>query len=246
MSPHTQFKAISQTRISDEVLHQLKSAILAGDFKPGHKLPSERELMESFTVSRSAVREAVRALELTGFVSVRQGPTGGAFVNDLSFDHLADSYFDLFKAGKLSVAELVQVRNHIGPEIARLAALNLTPENGRELQKILLEETLPTNNHKEWIRRNVQMDLHLGRMCGNRLYLAILEPLLNLFLEVIMVVKPEKMVIHNREEHAVIVERVLAKDPGGAADAMRRHLAVTGESLMSLEKAYRKRTGLAG
>ena len=246
MSPHTQFKAISQTRISDEVLHQLKAAILAGDFMPGHKLPSERELMESFTVSRSAVREAVRALELTGFVSVRQGPAGGAFVNDLSFDHLADSYFDLFKAGKLSVAELIQVRNHIGPEVARLAALNLTPENGRKLKKIIQEETQPTGSHKEWIKRNTQMDLQLAKMSGNRLYRAILEPLLNLFIEIILVVKPEKLVIHNNEEHVGIVEKVLAGDADGAADAMRKHLATSGNSLISLEKDYRASTGLSG
>ena len=246
MSPNTQFKAISQPRISDEVLHQLKSAILSGDFKPGQKLPSERELMESFTVSRLAVREAVRALELTGFVSVRQGPAGGAFINDLSFDHLTDSYFDLFRAGKLSVAELVQVRNHIGPEVTRLAALNLTPQSGRDLQKAYKEEGVPTANHEEWIRRNTLVDLQLAQMCGNRLYLAILEPLLTLFREIILAVKPVKTVIHDHKEHAEIVERVLAKDPDGAAEAMRRHLETTGESLMSLEKAYRRQTGLAG
>ena len=245
MSPNTQFKAISQTRISDEVLNQLKSAILSGDFKPGQKLPSERELMESFTVSRLTVREAVRALELTGFVNVRQGPTGGAFVNDLGFDHLADSYFDLFNAGKLSLDEMVQVRNLIGPEVARLAALNLTPKTGRQLRQAYENEKKPAASHAEWVRRNTLVDLQLARMCGNRLYLAILEPLITLFREIILVVKSEKTVIHDHSEHAEIVELVLAGDADGAARAMRRHLAAMGDSLISLEKAYRKQAGLA-
>ena len=82
---HT-FKPVKQPRISEEVLRQLKEAILLGQFKSGEKLPSERELTEEFRVSRGVIREAIRALEITGFVVTRQGPAGGAFVTELSFD----------------------------------------------------------------------------------------------------------------------------------------------------------------
>jgi GntR family transcriptional repressor for pyruvate dehydrogenase complex len=71
------FKPIKQFRISEEVLSQLKESILLGKFKSGEKLPSERELTEEFQVSRGVVREAIRILEITGFVTMRQGPTGG-------------------------------------------------------------------------------------------------------------------------------------------------------------------------
>jgi len=87
------FKPIKQSRLSEEVLSQLKEAILLGKFKSGQKIPSERELTEAFQVSRGVVREAIRALEITGFVVLRQGPAGGAFVTDLSFDHEAGRSF---------------------------------------------------------------------------------------------------------------------------------------------------------
>ena len=97
------FKPIKQFRVSEQVLSQLKESILLGKFKSGEKLPSERELTEEFQVSRGVVREAIRALEITGFVVLRQGPTGGAFVTDLSFDHVGNAFLDLFLANKVSI-----------------------------------------------------------------------------------------------------------------------------------------------
>lgn len=128
--PH--FKALKQTRIYEKVMNQLKEAILLGEFKSGEKLPSERELTEQFQVSRGAIREAVRALETTGFVITRQGPAGGTFVTEPSFDHVENAFLDLFLANKISIPEMAHVRRIIEPEVARLAALNIT-EKGKEL-----------------------------------------------------------------------------------------------------------------
>ncbi len=76
------FKPIKQPRISDEVFHQLKESILSNGFKAGDKLPPERELADQFQVSRVAIREAIRTLENAGFLEIRQGSTGGAYVTD--------------------------------------------------------------------------------------------------------------------------------------------------------------------
>jgi len=68
------FKPIRLSRVSDDVTEQLKQSILLGHFKAGDRLPSERELSEEFQVSRVAIREALRALENSGFITTRQGP----------------------------------------------------------------------------------------------------------------------------------------------------------------------------
>ena len=123
----TQFKPIKTSRVSEDVLLQLKEAILLGAYKSGDKLPSERELTLQFQVSRGVVREAVRALELSGFVEMRQGPAGGAFVTDLSFNQVGNAFLDLFLANKVSMAEVAEVRTHVEPKVARLAAIHMTP-----------------------------------------------------------------------------------------------------------------------
>src|SRR3989337_1135285 len=73
-------RTIKRTQRSEEVRRQIEDAIRAGDFPPGERLPSERELVETFGVSRVSVREAIRSLETLGLVRVYQGR--GAFVND--------------------------------------------------------------------------------------------------------------------------------------------------------------------
>jgi GntR family transcriptional repressor for pyruvate dehydrogenase complex len=115
----TPFKPIKQIRVSEEVVVQLKGTIMLGHFKPGDRLPSERELAEQFQVSRVAVREALRALENSGFIITRQGATGGAFVTDLTYKHLSKAFLDLFLAEKLSIPEMNQIRLMVEPEIEK-------------------------------------------------------------------------------------------------------------------------------
>ena len=80
------FKPIKQIKASSEVGQQLKNAILGGEYRAGDKLPSERELIELFQVSRTVVREAIKSIEAGGLVEIRQGATGGAFVKHLTFE----------------------------------------------------------------------------------------------------------------------------------------------------------------
>ena len=239
------FTPVKNVRTSESVLEQLKQSIMGREFPPGSKLPSERELTETFQVSRVVVREAIRALELAGFVVIRQGPHGGAFVRELGFDRLVESYSDLFMVGRLSAADLVQVRLHIQPEVARLAALKADRDSKASLVEALAYEQVPTTDHSEWVKRNQATDYVLLEMCGNQLYRAIMEPLLELFKELVLVVKPPWTVIHNPEEHKAIVEAVLAGDGRAAAQAMAVHLDNLGDNLINLEKAYRKAKGLA-
>jgi GntR family transcriptional repressor for pyruvate dehydrogenase complex len=122
-----EFKPVKQSRVSEEVAVQLKQSILLGYFKPGEKLPPERDLAEQFQVSRVATREALRKLEHAGFIVTRQGATGGAYVTDLNFEYLVNAFLDLFLADKISIPELYHVRLLIEPEVARLRPRTLPP-----------------------------------------------------------------------------------------------------------------------
>jgi len=238
------FRPVKQNRISEEVLSQIKEAILAGRYRPGGKLPSERELCEEFQVSRVVIREAIRALELTGFVRLRQGPSGGAYVQELTLDHLSNAFLDLFMANKLSAPELVQVRLHIEPEVCRLAARNVDGEAAARLEKAFQEEHAETLTHDQWVARNLEIHYLLARKCGNRFYEAVLQPLLDLTREMVLVVKPSHKVIHEHADHRRIIDAVGAGDEEASSRAMRDHIGKVGDALVNLEKAYREKRGL--
>lgn len=237
-----EFKPIKQTRTSEAVLSQLKEAILSGRFKPGEKLPSERALTDMFQVSRGVIREAIRHLEVTGFVVTRQGQTGGAFVTQLSFDYIGNAFLDLFLANKIAIPELAKVRHHIEPEIARLAARRITEEGARKLTQAQEEEFLPPEDYTERVDKHQRVHHLLAEMCGNHFFEAISKSMLRLTKEVVEAVEPDHKALHLSGEHAAVIAAVISGDDDRAAEAMRVHLDKFCRSLGKMEEAYREKT----
>lgn len=234
------FKAIKQPRASEEVLTQLKEAILRGHFSEGDRLPTERELTDQFKVSRGVVREALRVLEMTGFVCVRQGPSGGAYVTGLKCDHLSGGFLDLYLANKLTIPELNQVRLLLEPEVARLAAGRLTPEYAKRLKDAAASERNPEQVFDRRLRQFTGVHYILAEMCGNALFEAIVNSMISLTHRIIAAVEPKDyQALHGIGDHDGVVEAVLAQDADGAARAMREHLENFCEGLVRMDREYR-------
>jgi DNA-binding FadR family transcriptional regulator len=235
------FRPIRPSRVSEEVAEQLKQSILLGDFAAGDKLPPERSLAEEFQVSRVAVREALRTLENSGFIITRQGASGGTYVTDLSFGHLADALLDLFLAEKISIPEFSQLRILIEPEMARLAATKVTPEYAKRLREALALEELPVGSLQEDVDRKTALHFILAEMSGNRFFEALMRSLMALTKRVVLDVHPDPGVMHPAGLHQPIVEAVLAGDQEAAAVAMRRHAIEFCENLIKMEKEFREK-----
>ncbi|KMY68593.1 hypothetical protein AAU61_02850 [Desulfocarbo indianensis] len=234
------FRPIKQTRASEEVLAQLKEAILRGQVKAGEKLPSERELTEQFQVSRGVVREAIRVLEMTGFVTMKQGPSGGAFVTGLNFDQLSNGFLDMYLANKLTIPELNQVRLHIEPEMARLASQRITPAFRLRLEKAIAAERAPVDSYDERMERMTEVHFILAEMCGNYLFEAIDNALIKLTHQIVDAVKPEDHdALHGAGEHDEIAQAVIEGDGEKAAKAMRAHLEKFCQELSRVDLIYK-------
>jgi GntR family transcriptional regulator, transcriptional repressor for pyruvate dehydrogenase complex len=235
------FKPVRQLRVFEEIVAQLKQSILTGHFKSGEKLPTEREMVEQFQVSRVAIREALRTLENSGFIVTRQGANGGAYVTDLSFEFLANAFVDLFLADKISIPELHRVRLIIEPEIARLAALAITPEFTRRLTKALEDEEAPASSLLEDIKIKTAVHYILAEMCGNRFLEAIVRSSMKLTHTLILMVNPDPYAMHPAGMHRPTVEAVLRGDPEASSIAMHKHTLEFGETLIKMEKTYREK-----
>ncbi|HNU78409.1 MAG TPA: GntR family transcriptional regulator, partial [Prolixibacteraceae bacterium] len=120
--------SIGQT-LSQKIERKIEEAIRQKKLVPGAKLPSERELCESFAVSRTALREALRRLSARGLINVRKG--SGMFVSEINIEDAIKSlnlYYDL-KFDSNLISQIIEVRRLFEPEIARLAARNHTEED---------------------------------------------------------------------------------------------------------------------
>lgn len=233
------FTPIKTARASEEVFAQLKATVLSGLFKAGDKLPSERELTEEFQVSRGVIREAIRMLELSGFLMIRQGHGGGAYVTDLTLKHVANAFLDLFQSNALSMAEVAQVRLFIEPEVARLAALNFNDEHIRRIDEAEAREHDSYTSLPDYISRLTTVHKVLAGICGNQFFEAIVKSMMEITAEMVQKAIPNPDTLHTPGEHRRIIDAVKAGDGSQAAKEMYSHLIGFMEYVVEMEKEYR-------
>src|SRR5256885_289889 len=121
LSPKLLYRAVKTARLYEQIVQQVEESILKGQLRPGDQLPAERDLAQRFGVSRTAVREAVKALQEKGLVEAFTGR--GTFVTNGTSQAMRQSLDLIIKIsqqeGSLHLAEL---RRILEPEIAALAA----------------------------------------------------------------------------------------------------------------------------
>lgn len=124
--PRPAFSLIRPTRASSDVIAQIRAAIFAGRFRPGDRLPTEREMAQQFGVSRVTVRDALRALETSGLIRVKVGGQGGPYVAEPDISLLSDSLGTHLQLRGTTFRELAEARLALETTAARLAAERAT------------------------------------------------------------------------------------------------------------------------
>jgi GntR family transcriptional repressor for pyruvate dehydrogenase complex len=113
------FKTAKFNRISENIVQQIRQAILEGRLKPGDRLPAEKDLAEDFGVSKASLREAFRALEALGLLEVRQGVSGGAFVREVDARKARDCLTNYLFFRNPSIGELSRFDASLNPSSAK-------------------------------------------------------------------------------------------------------------------------------
>ena len=121
-------------RAFEEVVGRVRDMLSGGELKPGERLPSEREFSRQLNISRSALREALRTLEIAGVVELRKGRSGGAFITRGNPNVVSDSMADLLRLGNVSWHDLTEARIWIEAVIVRVACERATAKDIRALE----------------------------------------------------------------------------------------------------------------
>ena len=118
------YKLVRTSRLYEQIVQQIEESIVKGNLKPGDQLPAERDLAQRFGVSRTAVREAVKALREKGLVEAYSGR--GTFITDGTTQAVRQSLDLMVKIGQPEGStHLAEVRAILEPEIAALAAARI-------------------------------------------------------------------------------------------------------------------------
>ena len=222
-----------------EAMRSIKEAIFRGDYGPGQSLPSEKDMALLLGVSRPVLREALRALQLQGFLDVRRGSRGGTYVTDLSNISIRDNLEDLLHIGKLSMADLTRARLLLEPEVFRLAAENA---NGDQLAVLaaLVDEANRSTDPKRRITLHSDFHRLVAAASGSPIYLRFMQIIFD-FMEVFAVtIQPTDLEAHDDQEHSQIFEALQRRDGERAAMLAREHAENVTRAMIKLEKQWLK------
>jgi len=161
------FEPVQPVRVYQRVVEQIEEAVLRGDLKAGSRLPSERELMKSFQVSRSAVREALRVLQSNGLLRSRPG---GAELLPLGPEMLRAPLTRLANSQHVSLLELLQFRILLEGNTSYLAALIRTDEQLATMEQALQNLTTSIGHgRRTWSETDIAFHDAIARASGNSL-----------------------------------------------------------------------------
>ncbi len=236
-------KAVIKKRAYEDIVRQIRALIEKGKLKRDDQLPPERELSETFKVSRATVREAIIALEAMMLVDRRQG--NGTYVIASSEEALVQPLAAALFHEKDDLIDIFFLRKIIEPGIAQLAAENATPAEIAELEEILKEQEEELAGGRDPFRNDSHFHHVLARMARNR----VLE---RLFLALVDLLSQTRQRYAQNEErkqkslhgHRNIIAAIKTGDGQAALKAMRRHLDDVEGTLFPKRKGGRKRSGV--
>ncbi|WP_028605475.1 FadR/GntR family transcriptional regulator [Ottowia thiooxydans] len=218
-------------RTTDEAAEKVRALLFNGALHPGDRLPSERELSTLLGISRSALREALRALVTGGLLETRLGKYGGTFITAGKASVVSGAMSDLLRLSSVSISELFEARQWIQGALIPAACERLT-----EAQIDALEDNVNQSaaahaegRSEDRIRINVEFHNMLAESAGNTVAVIVVRGLTQAWQELMAEVGSDQVsggVAFRRE----LIKALRARDEEGATKALSKILR-TSESL---------------
>jgi GntR family transcriptional repressor for pyruvate dehydrogenase complex len=239
------FEPLKSRRHFEEIADQIRAMIGKGSFRPGDRLPPEKEMARQFQVGRQAVREALRLLEISGLVKVKKGSRGGIFITDLSTENVTTSISNIITLRNISLKDLTEVRLELEKIILVHAIQRITHEDLIALEDSILRAEKRLASGDAPTQENVEFHLILSRATRNEMFHILMESVMKLVSQFLRKLNPSpeqsKRVL---EEHRSLLKLVKEKDPHRSVEQMERHLIGIEKRLSSL--MGRKKTSKGG
>ncbi len=223
MDTMTDYTPVHTARLYEKIVEQIETQILKGKLHYGDRLPTERELAEHFHVSRTAVREAVKALREKGLV---QGHPGrGTFITDGTARAVRHSLGWMLKMGATDGAvNLTEAREILEPEIAALAAKRATKEQIATMRDAVAAMDAALNDADAFVEADLDFHLALAQATQNSLIPTLLDPIVDLLREERKSTFARGGAAHGQRHHKIILDAIVRHNAEAARAAMRAHL----------------------
>ncbi|MFF2202183.1 FadR/GntR family transcriptional regulator [Streptomyces sp. NPDC058145] len=217
--------------VTQRAIERIKVMITEGSLEPGQRLPTERDLAARLGISRSSMREAIRALTVMGVLEARHG--SGIYVTALEAGDLLETFgvvADLSRGPRL--VELLEVRRILESAATALAAARITDDQLGCLGEHLTAMNT-TDDPDEMLAHDLAFHREIATAAGNETMAAILEGLSSRTFRARARrgYQEEGAIVRTRREHAAIHRALAARDPEAARAAAAAHVGEVKEWL---------------
>ena len=218
---------VKSRRTFEEVSERLKELIFNGTLKPGQHLPPEPALARLFGVGRQSVREALRVLELSGFITVRPGVKGGAMIQSTMLSKLSGLFLETIKLQKVSLRDCFTARRAIEIALMDLVFKNADKDDMDALRGNIMSARKKLHSHSSAYEENIDFHRLLAKASKNHTFSIVMESILAVFCEL----KSRHAAADLRESkgivdlHERIVDALAAKKRSTAAGLLKEDLA---------------------
>lgn len=218
------YKVIQSSRLYEQIVQQIEDSIVRGELTEGSQLPAERELAEQFGVSRTAVREAIKALQEKGLVDAFPGR--GTFVTSGTSNSMRRSLDRIIKTSEQNGwSYLVEVREILEPEIAALAATRADAEDIAAMHLCVEKMDKAVRDSEAFIEADLDFHLALAEAAANPIVLSLIDSIIGLLREQrLRISRVEGGPERGQRYHRSILEAIERHDAHAARVAMQAHL----------------------
>lgn len=220
------FEPVLNKRVYQYIVDQIQQQIYNGELKKGDKLPSEKELTELLNVSRTSVREALRALEVTGLIESKQGE--GNYISGSMEDSLLEPLKAIFMLNQGTKKDLLELRALIEVKAAELAATRITDEEADVLRG-LLHDMMSASLESHAAEMDLKLHYYIAEVTNNILIINILKIISSMMESFITNSRHKILENPNNSDmlmnsHDDIVQAIISRNPVRAKEAMSNHM----------------------
>lgn len=214
---------INRTNITTSIVNQVVDLIASGEYRPGQRLPSERELMETLGVGRSSIREAFQAMAIMGLIDIRPGQ--GTFVRDITTDVIIRRNIFAPLLTPEATGELMEARVAFEPTITALAAERRTAEELKAMDDVLAQCDRALETGEPIFNLSASFHLLVAQASHNTVFIRFMETLFALMAA--RGARIEEHIDFKRWEvasHRELRDAIEQRDGEAARELMEKHI----------------------
>lgn len=216
------------------VASQLLAYFTSGDLAPGTRLPPERQLAQMLGTGRSAVREALAALEILGVVHVRPG--SGTYLRASASELLPQTLSWGLMLGEQKVEDLLQIRAALEVLAAETAATRAGPDNLTALREHLAQMDKHQDDYAAFVEADMLFHQEMAAASDNQTLSGVLQSV-----RALLRIWVDRSISHEEEardaiaEHQRVLQALVAHDPAAARAAMTAHMHTANQRIVDKE-----------